>query len=1358
MEQTQNTFNGGLNVDITDFILPNDTLRNCQNMRIINLDGLTFAATNLPGNTNELDPNGAIFQISDRFIPFAAKEYNGVLYILSLDFTNMNEVGFEIGSYPSPNYANPADINDNIWVYRPFNNLDAGAFTTIDLFSPDITNPESFIDLELQYKYDNTVNAIFTSRGVQPQLINTGFTYIDGKFELSTLVSYTSINLASQVKLIPPAPIPPKIDLIEITTGGRLKPGNYQYFFAFVDENFNETDIIAKSNTCAVTFIDGIKGGTELEYTNRAVKLEVANVITINTPFKYLRVYFQFNSGVDSKYKALFKIENLVDLEDTIQFIHTGYENTLEISFEQLNTTYSVIDSAATLTQVKNYLMLGDITQTLYDWEKLKVATKEISVGYKHTAVSDGYDNPLVVYYEMSEMRGETVPFGIVYLMKDGTLSPVFPISGYDYVTDTQPADMLEKGLIRFPELSVAKLTDPSGPIYKLGLTLDFTTIVTDTAYLLENTIGWKLVRGDRVPDALAQGYLIPTFRVPVVEEFPAYTFAYDNNSATEDDFKFVPCLDSIVEAFAYEDINGSNNVRYYVGTAGDNSTIEDGYMICTVVDNYIGRFNDATNEGEGAGFKIFDETRWAFYSSDAILNQSEYITYLNRDSLYIKQYGRVIFNAGWTPGTQFVPADNPGGVYEGPEQISGLTGLRYSFSDIIEYATTVVVTTKADIFTFIPAETGAVIDDFGAKAVTSMRDDLFNDSGDNQVAENWTKKYDIHQHYNSYFGVKVSGLENARPGKEHPIGCASQQSDGSVVPGRATNGEVRTGENTDDLRNQISGLTYLNDDPAADPIYGAFIVNVYPSDTGLIADPSLLYPSLNSIIYRQVWDSILWAGAIDTIIDIFGGDTYIGELTTKLSQAGPDYRDNHVPDVDNDLRRGIDSGILMDMVQETQYNPYMRAPYIKDVTESEKRTFYPYRKNTQDVNIYREYRYPDTEKVTIGSNELYGEKACFTLLENSPFLKFEYFTRIMHSSRNIPNSLVNGYKLFRGLNYRDYDTIGGRIIRIEEFRDTLIIIFEHAVAVASIEERIMTGSDTTGSIFVESKEVLSPNISFYTKILGTQFPNSVIRTPGALYGFDVYKGKIWQITDSFKAISDNGFSSFMAKNITNTINATVVTGYNPRYAEVYFTYVGSTDNRWTLVYKEGLEKFVFFFTGRPKFYANRENSFYSFGGEVNVKPDRFAFEHDNFENKLIYGNLEDSYVEFVINVMPNETKVIDYLKLVSSEVAPSLIELFTYDVNAVKDLNPIDTSLTFQYIKIVQGIDMFKEEPVFKLRGRQYVVQIPEVQIQKKDELEHWDIDSRLRNKVIIVRVTYNTTKNTELVSVITNYRRSIS
>jgi hypothetical protein len=77
-----------------------------------------------------------------------------------------------------------------------------------------------------------------------------------------------------------------------------------------------------------------------------------------------------------------------------------------------------------------------------------------------------------------------------------------------------------------------------------------------------------------------------------------------------------------------------------------------------------------------------------------------------------------------------------------------------------------------------------------------------------------------------------------------------------------------------------------------------------------------------------------------------------------------------------------------------------------------------------------------------------------------------------------------------------------------------------------------------------------------------------------------------------------------------------------------------------------------------------------------------------------------------------------------------------------------------FQHVEILNEENIFTQERNIKLRDRKFVVQVPHIKYINNTE---WG-NGRLRNKYVIVRLTYETDQKVELLSVITNFRFSAS
>jgi len=307
--------------------------------------------------------------------------------------------------------------------------------------------------------------------------------------------------------------------------------------------------------------------------------------------------------------------------------------------------------------------------------------------------------------------------------------------------------------------------------------------------------------------------------------------------------------------------------------------------------------------------------------------------------------------------------------------------------------------------------------------------------------------------------------------------------------------------------------------------------------------------------------------------------------------------------------------------------------------------------------------------------------------------------------------------------------------------RGNMVVVFEHGVGITSIEQRVQTGEDFTGKIFVEPSDILPPTLQFYSRDIGCQQPKAIIQTPSSIYGIDADKHKIWQINEQLSVITEDGMSSFMKKAKFDNPRL----GYDFEFNEVIFT----TDD-WTLCFREGLNKFTSFYTYKPSLYATRSDEFFSFTNS--------RFHKHNANTKTIYGNIEESYIEFTINEGVASAKVHDYINIISNEVEPKKVEFFTYADRTYND-DAIEIAKVQQYTKVEQAVDPFTEEDTIRYKDKKFVVQIPNAEIyNKKSSKDEWEVEGRMRNKYLVVRLTYESEDYLHLIAILTSTRHSFS
>ena len=447
--------------------------------------------------------------------------------------------------------------------------------------------------------------------------------------------------------------------------------------------------------------------------------------------------------------------------------------------------------------------------------------------------------------------------------------------------------------------------------------------------------------------------------------------------------------------------------------------------------------------------------------------------------------------------------------------------------------------------------------------------------------------------------------------------------------------------------------------------------------------------------------------------------------------------------------RWNIDSGIVVTWWQESKYNLHLRQPYQFDASELEQRSFFPY-KSTSNLANYRKIRLPESAYHSIGYSVTSTAKEFFNISDFTVSEKNRFLNRVIHSEKHIPNAFRNGYRSFLQNNFRDYDSSMGSIVGLFNYRGNLLVVFEYGIGIGGIQQRIETGRDGAGAIFVEPTSVLPPVLQYISREIGCQDHRSLVQTPGAIYGIDRLKKKIWCFQEGLRVISDEAYiANWMLLNPITEPRS----GYDLENNEVLFI----TDD-WTLCYSEGLKRFSSFYTMNDVSIVGRRNmEVYTF---LKTSKNQ-AYLNNSGVTYSLYGTQEDVILEFVINKSLGMTKVIDYINIISNEVPPAKMELYTYNqFNEVeKQINLGPGSNINQYVEMLDEVDTLRDEENFLYRDKKYVARIPNRTFYEQGSAsDTWDVDGRIRDKVVIVRLTYNTNNPFELASILTYFRYSAS
>lgn len=348
-----------------------------------------------------------------------------------------------------------------VYEYNPLHNyrLEEGAeagklddFTTEKL-DFDLSHP---VDLLPSYTYDGTVNLILNDDKNYPKLINTRFTdlgnnqyeVIDRKGNADTNIYDNGFEFDIDTSLYKKVNTIPKLFFNGTFQGGNLSVGNYHFYFKYTDGDGNDTDFVAESGLVSI-FIgespNNIQSGIEDQNSNKFVKFYISN---IDTSYSFVKVYYTRASSTYSEQaitKAYEIDKKYIVINGRSEITITGSESVIDIPISEINQRREYYTTAKTQTICQNRLFLGGLTKAPIDYKELadlslrfypKLYIKSFNSGiteeYKsnNTKLELGYYSPENIYNEVGYWPDEIYRLGIVYILNDGSLSPVFNIRG----------------------------------------------------------------------------------------------------------------------------------------------------------------------------------------------------------------------------------------------------------------------------------------------------------------------------------------------------------------------------------------------------------------------------------------------------------------------------------------------------------------------------------------------------------------------------------------------------------------------------------------------------------------------------------------------------------------------------------------------------------------------------------------------------------------------------------------------------------------------------------------------------------------------------------------------------------------
>lgn len=500
-------------------------------------------------------------QLNDFTSPFELIDLEFPALSLSYYLNQIRPYGNIVYEYnPLRNYRLSSDtvINGEL--------VEAGSIVDLDTdgFNFSLNNP---LEIDAQSSYDGSVNLIFNDNRNIPRLVNSRFSVLQNNtYEVVDRIGNNDTNLYDSeqfdldTSLYKRVNTIPTITFNSVLPSGNLKVGNYVIYIKYADADGNETDFVGESGIISC-FIGGdrdpfsIDGGFRDQLASKSISLTVSD---IDSSYDYIRVYYtRSTSDVDSnRVVTAHEIDRKFPVRNnSCNVIITGSEETKDIPVSDINIQYSIIDKAKSQTVCQNMLFLGnsckpdmmykdlsDISLRLLPY--LIESDSERFIGktsYDYSDLSDQsysheYYNTLNIYNKVGYWNEEIYRFGVVYIMKDGSLSPVYNIRGKNGIPkfeelqsaylqsdlwkyennekvrnyipidestfDVSGTSYLEnaKGVLRI------NTDSDSRKVYGIGI-----AIPTEVSEYLNTLVqGLFIVRQKRIPTILAQAYVMP--------------------------------------------------------------------------------------------------------------------------------------------------------------------------------------------------------------------------------------------------------------------------------------------------------------------------------------------------------------------------------------------------------------------------------------------------------------------------------------------------------------------------------------------------------------------------------------------------------------------------------------------------------------------------------------------------------------------------------------------------------------------------------------------------------------------------------------------------------------------------------
>ncbi len=282
-------------------------------------------------------------------------------------------------------------------------------------------------------------------------------------------ISHPEYHVDCDSYLLKPNYFTPQIRMIDLAeTGGSLPSSAYSIKARYVDKIGNVTDWFSETLPYPISPLGSFNNPVTVEGTDINLPTTKGLIYKLwNVDLSYPFVEIAVNKYTDANTVQTFSYGKFTT-ETEMQISITSINNLTLIPYITTTVPTAKYENSRTMIQNDNRLVRGNLTSKFYDWGKFQIKANDIQVTYTKRQIVDAntpYDtvwyqdnkdmnftagNKSGVYYtNKSLMRDEVYAPGIVWIMTDGSESPVFHISGRkkDLCADGTDAPLVEPNL-----------------------------------------------------------------------------------------------------------------------------------------------------------------------------------------------------------------------------------------------------------------------------------------------------------------------------------------------------------------------------------------------------------------------------------------------------------------------------------------------------------------------------------------------------------------------------------------------------------------------------------------------------------------------------------------------------------------------------------------------------------------------------------------------------------------------------------------------------------------------------------------------------------------------------------------------